>query len=454
MSLLSQKSGRVFFLACFLASCVVVGLTTERLSAQTKAKTTKTKAKASEKPASKEENEPESTSEAAKSDEKSIAQTKSGPYELKIDRMRFHPETAHNPFALNGLPAAKPMQKYATSSEEHKTNETFGDGQAGGMVSGYSAGGGSGGGGGWGGSYTVPNLILDLGLQGPKTSGKMRWLCAVAGNVKATDDKGRALTGPDTAPGMKFEFQNTEYRNEPGRTALHLSLPPEVLKDAKYLENLSGDLLVAEGTVNRFSFAGDDLTKSTTKKAEGVSAQLEKVQSPPEGVEIQLAVTLPPVKIPSIQERIKDINNPQAAMNLGNGTQIAVTMIDSEGKTHSATAKGKYAEGGNERKNWNNKTSRTLPGGGKITESGGGSSSSGSSGGSFGMMTGPGGSNPQSWSSNTNNDPNSPYETIKFGKLPEGVTVKSVSVTVSKCVGEPKTISFQFEHIPLDSIEK
>jgi hypothetical protein len=346
------------------------------------------------------------------------------------------------------------MQKFEQHSEEHKTNEQFGNAQAGGTTSGVTAGGGSGGGGGWGGSYTVPNLILDLGLQGQKSSGKMRWLCAVSGKIKATDDQGRALAGPDTAPGMKFEFQNTEYRNEPGRTSLHLYLPPEVLKDAKYLENISGDLLVAEGTVNRISFAGDDLTKSTTKKAEGISAQLEKVQSSPEGVELQLAVTLPPVKMPTIQERIKDINNPQAAMNLGNGTQIAVTMIDSEGKTHSAPAKGKYAEGGNERKNWNNKTTRNLPGGGKITESGGGSSSGGSSGGSFGTMTGPGGSNPQSWSSNANNDPNSPYESIKFSKLPEGVTVKSVSVTVSKCVGEPKTISFQFEHVPLDSMEK
>ena len=215
-------------------------------------------------------------------------ETKSGPFTLTADRVRRYIGNRTPIFAPNGFPISSGA-KLTPKTESFQGTESK---QIPGMGEGVVTHGGSattmGGGGGSGGAFIPPNLIIDLGLKTAKLKGKQQWLCNLVGKVQAADDQGRALEGPDSPPFMKWMIPGVDYRQEAGRTAVHLYLPPES-RDAKYIQSLDGELLVAEGILDRMTFSDGDLSKPTTKRGEGVSVRLDKISQTPKGVELELA---------------------------------------------------------------------------------------------------------------------------------------------------------------------
>jgi hypothetical protein len=355
------------------------------------------------------------------------------------------------------------------------------------MTSGGGGAGGGGSGGGSGGAFFAPNLIIDLELTLPSLKGKQQLICCLSSKPHAEDDQGRVVEGPDAIPGRKWVIPGVDYRQEPNRTAVHLYLPPES-QDSKYLQSLEGELLVAKGTVNQFTFSESELAQPTIKRSEGMSARVEKVSSTPKGVAVVVALSPPVSKSAeeakqrkrmeamshsddsnenmSPQEHMRRFmesskkmagRNPMESRGEHNPRIVGLTMLDSQGNKHSGLLVASKA--GSSSSGKTSFESRNGSGGGS---SGGASWGSSSKSGSGGSSWGPGGADKKTWSSDDDAEPAGsnenkgsngkntwPTATFQFDPLPDGVKAKSITCTVSTCTTEPKLISFRFDRVPL-----
>jgi len=338
-------------------------------------------------------------------------ETTSGRFKITVDRVRR--DSDHT---VSIVPSGMPLM--GGKGEQHEETETFPGGQR--RTSTAKMGGGS------GGAFAIPNLILDVGVKGPKTGKKQQLICEVNGKVHAVDDLGHDADSADLPSWLRLQLTGFDYRQGPGRTAIHLSLPPSD-PEPRYLKSVEGQLLVAEGTVTQVTFQGKDLSRRTSKRAGGVSARLDKISESSDGIDITLAVSAP---ANTQHENVNPMANPmeslQKMMFANAPGRISVAMVDSDGKTHSAGGNPKKMAGPN----------------GMVFYGGGGGNGGGNTSWSKG---GPGG-NQSGKSSSAKSNPPQDYH---FDVLPAGVTVKAITCTVTDIAGTPKTVPFKFENIRL-----
>ncbi|MBN2022763.1 MAG: M56 family metallopeptidase [Pirellulales bacterium] len=348
------------------------------------------------------------------------ARAKSGPYTITVDRVHRNDNSR-----IVLAPSGFPMMNLQTSRETR--TESF----AGGGASGAAAGMG----GGHASAFMKPNLILDVGLKGPKLRGKSQWVCTVAGKVKGADDKGQPIEGPDLTPMMGLRLSDVEYREGPGRTAIHMYLPP-ASNDSQYLQWVEGALLVAEGTVSRVAFKPDELDRPKTKRDKDASVRVDGYRESPEGIDVVVAASPPAALAAPVNPMEMMQGDPFARMRAMMSAQgrLRVTLEDSNGGVHNPAS---TANGGS-------------------FGSGGGS---GGGGGSWSATTG-GSSGGRQWSHTTrggrssggvgsgNND-GWATQNVRFAPLPNGTTVKAIICTITDLAGEPKTVPFRLENIPL-----
>jgi beta-lactamase regulating signal transducer with metallopeptidase domain len=391
MKSIGTRSRRTFVLSWAVAIVAVLGLLPWRLAAEPKADA---------KPAAK-----------APGEQRVNVETKSGQFKIAVERVRYVP--GH---MISMVPTALPM--LAGKMEQHVEEHSFPGGMARAVTGGMGGGGG--------GVITVPNLILDVVVKGPKLAKKHQLVCEVQGKVHAVDDRGRDVDSSDNPSWLKLQLQDVDYPQGSGRTAIHLNLPRSD-PEAQYLKTVEGQLLVADAAINEITFQGSDLTQRTKKRAGAMSARLDKVEEAPDGIVATLAVFEP-----EKHEEINPMGNPMEMMQkmmMGSaGGRVRVTLLDSEGKTHTAEPQGKKSAGQN-----------------GVTFFGGGGRGGGSSG--SWRRVGPHGVSGGSFSS-SNPKVSEPQE-YHFGVLPAGVKMKSITCTVTDISGKPKTVPFKFKDIRL-----
>jgi hypothetical protein len=339
-----------------------------------------------------------------------------GPYKLSLDRVRRVVSRGHDEFP-NGFPLFAGMQLNEESTSQQDANTST----AAGSISG-----------GFGGSYIFkhPNLILDLGLKGSDASGKTKKICNVYGPIRAKDDAGREVVGSQAGPWLKLLVDGVDYRQETGRTAIHLALPTES-KGARYLASIDGELLVADGTLQTLEFKGKELSKATTKKADKITARLDSVSASAAGIDVTIAVS-PPLsnndsKLDALRQE-KDIRDLMKQDMLSNCPgRVSLVLVDSAGRSHY----GKSEEQGN----------------GSSSRSAGGSGST--------SWSSSGETNGKKWSRGGSSSARKPNAAglvdsrFHFAALPDGVEIKSITCVVTTCLSEPQRVPFHFEQVPL-----
>ena len=390
MKSIGTRSRKTFVLSWAVTVVAVLGLLPWRLAAAPKA---------DGKPAASEPGE-----------QRLNVETTSGHFKVGVDRVRYVP--GHT---ISMTPSGMPLS--GGKMEQHVEEQAFPGGMA------RTATGGMGGGG--GGAFTVPNLVLDVVVKGPNLAKKHQLICAVEGKVRAVDDLGHEAESDGSPSWLKLQLQGVDYPQGSGRTAIHLYLPSS---EARYLKTVEGELLVADAAIDQLPFQGSDLTKRTSKRSGGFSARLDKVSDSSDGVDVTLAVSEP-----EKNEDIDATQNPMEAMQkmmMADGPgRVSVTLIDSEGKTHSGTAAGKNSTGANGAKSFGGGGS----GGGGSTRSWRRVGQNGVSGGSYSSSK-PKSGTPQGY---------------HFDILPAGVKIKTIVCTVSDISGTPKTVPFKFKDIRL-----
>jgi hypothetical protein len=426
------------------------------------------------------------------------AQSTAGKFKVSVDRVRRL--DIHTPMSMDHT--AFPQVGGVMKSGSHQETKSEGNEQGGGVTStgGAFAGGGSGG----GCAFRSPNLVLDLKLDGPKTGSKRQWVCELNGNIRAIDDQGREGSAPSFPSTLRYRAQGIDYPAGPGRAAVHLNLPET--PGAKYLRSLDGELHVVEATVSGMTFQGPDLKKPTEKRANDSSARLEKIRKSPEGIDVSLSISaskkanagFDPMQNPG--EHFKEMLR---EMSPG---RINVSLVDSEGNTHAPVSTSNNSSngtssggsgggnfgpgggmpmggaggggsfggsggggsfggggggnggsfgggGGNGVRTFKSVKSSQSSGGGSFSSGG---SSGGGSGGSFNLGDGDGSQssdNPSGHARKKKSASRKPDATpgnlYHFEPLPEGVTVKSIVCTVIDINGEPQSVPFHLENIPL-----
>jgi hypothetical protein len=269
------------------------------------------------------------------------------------------------------------------------------------------------------GAFAIPNLmnlILDVAVKAPHASKKQQLICIVSGKVQAVDDLGRTADSADLPNTLGLQLTGVGYREGPGRTAIHLYLPPSN-SVPRYLQTVDGQLLVAAGTVNRLTFPESELSNSTTKRGGGVSARVEKIRRAPDGIDVTLVVSPPR----NAQRNGNRMANPMAQLrqmiHANDPGRVSVALVDSQGNTHPAVERA-------------NKS--VAPDGTTFYSGGGGGGGGG--GGSNGSF------------SPTKSNPARDYH---FEPLPSGVTVKAITCTVTDLGDTPKVVPFHFKSVQL-----
>ena len=256
------------------------------------------------------------------------AEATSGRYKITVDRVRREPGRR-----ITMAPSGLPLCGGSGSQETH--TETFPGGQA--TTSGGGMAGAS------GGVFFPPNLVLDVGVKGPKTSKKHQLICAVNGKVHAVDDQGHDCDSPPDPGWLRTELVGVEYRRGPGRTAIHLAVPNSN-PPATYLKSVDGELLVADGMVSQFKFEDDELSEPTNKRANGISARLEKVNQSSGGIDVKLAVS-PPKATKNLNPMANPMEQMKQMMRANAPGRVNVELVDSEGKTHAPTSHSQQSGG-------------------------------------------------------------------------------------------------------------
>jgi hypothetical protein len=346
----------------------------------------------------------------APGEQRVIVEIKSGPFKVAVDRVRYVP--GH---MMSLLPSGIPLVpgKMGMHVEQH----SFPGGMAGGAAGGMAGGGGGG--------FSIPNLILDVIVKAPAAAKKHFLLCAVEGKVRATDDLGHEVESADIPSWAELQLEGVDYPQGSGRAAIHLYLPPSDPK-AQYLKTVEGELLVADATVNQIIFEGSDLTHRTSKRSGGMSARLDKVEDGSDGVVATLAVSV--AEKHEGRDPMRDSMEALQEMMVANGPErVSVTLLDSEGKAHTAGPPGNAAGRAN---------------GGAFFGGGAGRGTTKSW-----RRVGPHGVSGGSFSS-SQPDANKPLE-YHFGVLPAGVKAKAITCTVTDITGKSRAVPFKFKDIRL-----
>jgi beta-lactamase regulating signal transducer with metallopeptidase domain len=337
-----------------------------------------------------------------------------GNYSLKVDRVRRVSSPSHDQFP-NGFPLFAGMKLNEQSNVQQD-------------VSGSSGGGAISGGVGGSYSYHRPNLILDVELTAAKR-GKKQLLCNVIGEVKAKDDQGREVMGSQAGPWLKLLVDGVDYQHGAGRTAIHLALPASS-SDAVCLESVDGELLVAEGTLDRIEFKDRDLRKRTMKKGEHATARLDKIEQSSNGIEVTLAVSAPDQgpqtpKLEQLRQGKNMMDLMKQEMIRNSPGRVTLVMEDSEGRSHYGKSE-EFGKGGD-------------------SSSAGSSSWSSSGQSSNGVKWSRGGSSSTAQADEAGLVP----AKYHFRSLPEGVEVKSIACVVMTCESEPKKVPFHLDDVAL-----
>jgi hypothetical protein len=329
---------------------------------------------------------------------------KAGPFTVTVDRVRWDFGQGMS-LGMSGFPMIG-GNRMLNSDRKNTERGTFGT-MTGSITNGIS------------GAFMRPNLLLDVEVKGPKYLGKRQLLCTVNGKVTGEDDQGRPVESPDLLGSQRLKLPGVIYREGEGRTTIHLFVP-QAMPKAKSLRFVQGELLLAQGTVAELTFVGDELLQSATKRAGGVSIRLEKISQTQEGIDVTLAA--------SPSTAMRRARNPLEHLQemMGSQGRINAVLEDTQGGIHSVADSSKTVQLGN---------------GMTVTTSGGGSGMTMSSQG-------------MSWSGSDDRGglttyENWPSQDFHFDPLPEGVKIKAIRCAVTDRIGEPKTVSFRLENIPL-----
>jgi len=425
---------------------------------------------------------PDAEDPGAKAPPAVLAETKSGPYTITVDRAQ-HDKGSRIMFSRGVFPITAGMTSGTTdsTSSQGTWTQTNAGGAAGGMAGGMGVGMGVGMGGGSASVFKKPNLVLDIALAGPKLSGGSQWLCTVAGAVRGQDERGRDVESPGMNPSTELRLSNVEYREGPGRTALHLYLPPDDV-ESRSLAGIEGALLVAQGTVDRVTFKPGELTRRTTKRGKHVAVRVDQFRQTPEGVGVVVAAS-PPAALQATAGPAAMMQDPMAHMRavMAAHGRLRVALVDSQGRVRQPTSQGSTmtgGSGGGSGSSWSSTSGGQDSSGRRwsTTRSGrrssGGASGSGFASGGFGANGGAagaaggvsggasGGFGAGDGTSGGFGGPGVsmgaggpsdgwPTQEIHFAPLPDGVTIKSLVCTVTDLTDEPKTVPFRLENIPL-----
>lgn len=348
----------------------------------------------------------------------------SSGYKLAIDRVRYVPGHMIAP-GRSGLPFIPPGEM---KMEGNMVDETSPDGRT--RMQGGAMGGGMGGGS--GGAFRVPNLVLDVLVKGRKLPKNHVLLCTTEGKVHAIDELNHGADSPSDPSWIKTELAGVDYLRGSGRTAIHLFLPP-FGEGTHYLKTVEGKMAVCEAAISEATFQKKELERKAVKRVNGKTIRIDKVEEVGGGIEVTVAVSAPQNRD---DEEIDPMRNPMAAMqkmmmNSASG-QVSLTMMDNEGKTHTAQSKNGQTQGG--------------MGGGNFVAGGvggGGTTRSWRRSGPHGMSGG---------SSTSSRPDTSKPHVYRFDILPAGVEMKSITCTVTDIVGKPKLVPFKFNDVPLPNM--
>jgi beta-lactamase regulating signal transducer with metallopeptidase domain len=287
----------------------------------------------------------------------------------------------------------------------------------------------------WDRESSLPNLCLDLLVQGPKSNPKHRWFCNVAGPLHALDDLGRPLVSPDQQGVHRLLIRGLDYPEGDGRMTLHLRLPSES-RGAKRIRSIEGTLLIAEGKVHCVVFQESDilplltrrpnespkpLTKEFPSKDGKAALILTEIEQAADGLNILLAVPWTPPK------KIKQEGSPEYLRILLNAfSRINLTLTDSLGERHTAAYCPGYGPSGEGR----GPTISVCDGKVRWTS---------------GLWA----SRPAyPCSLHRFRNPCLMHQ-FHFDPLPAGITVKSMTCTITECPDPPQTVPFRLENVPL-----
>ncbi len=323
-----------------------------------------------------------------------LATVSSGPFKISVEdvrRVKGKPTVA---LEDNGFP----IQANILKEENKRDGSGFSTHSSGGSGGGGASGGGASSA--WGGTIEIDhlNLVVDLRVRRPKNNPN-HLLCAVLGKVDAKDDGGAAMSAPDLPAHLKVALSDFDYPEGSGYAAVHLNLENE---NARSLKSLAGDLLVMNARIQTTSFEGRESNVAVTRQLKGVQVRLEKVEITEKGIRVAAGVSMP---------------NPFTdKLNFHNmHDRLRVVLEDSKGMIHEPrTATGGSSGGG---------------GGGTFSSSGGGVRRGG--------RGGPGESLPMA------------SYNVSFAPLPEGVSMRKISCTVTELLSTPQRVAFRFNDLPL-----
>lgn len=324
-----------------------------------------------------------------------LATVSSGPFKISVEdirRVKGKPTVA---LEDNGFP----IQANILKEENKGDGSSFSTHSSGGSGGGRASGGGASGA--WGGTVDIDhlNLVVDLRVSGPKNNPN-HLLCAVLGKVDAKDNGGAAINTPDLPAHLKVALSDFDYPEGSGYAAVHLNLENE---NARSLKSLAGDLLVMNARIQTTSFEGREFNAAVTRQLKGVQVRLEKVEITEKGIRIAAGVSMPNPFTDKLNfHNMKD--------------RLRVVLEDSKGMIHEP---------------------RTATGGSSSSGGGGGTFSSSGGGMRRGGRGGPGESLPMA------------SYNLSFAPLPEGVSMRKISCTVTELLSTPQRVAFRFNDLPL-----
>lgn len=356
------------------------------------------------------------------------ANTSAG-YRVTVDRLRWVQGAR-----VAVVPSGMPLTGMKTS-ESHESGEGF---------SSSTFTGGSGGG--FGGSFTRPNLVIDLQVDGPQRDG-IELMATLDGAAAGEDDLGRGVESAKNMGPFKLEVEGVKYPQGSGCVPIHLYVAKG---KAERLESLSGALLVADAKVTRASFKGKSARAGAQQRVGDSRFRIESIAANEDGITIRAMVEEPE------DERSQDPRERMARLMQGQG-RLRLTLEDSEGVIHSpqgassgGTTSGRGSSGGGTGAGFGGESGGS--GGGVFHPGGPGGAGGGSGGGTFG--TGAGGTSggtrrsSSSWSHSSGSSSGASHE-FQFPPLPDGVTIKAIHCQTTEIVGKPKRVPFEFTDLEL-----
>jgi beta-lactamase regulating signal transducer with metallopeptidase domain len=329
-------------------------------------------------------------------------ETAVGPFLVSANRLRIH---TGDGFHFASVPSGLPV--------------TFTDGQSE-----------------LGAEYFQPNTILDLQIKNTKNE-KKQWICNAIGSVRASDAQGKVYESPEQKGFLRLHMRNVDYPEGAGHAALHLRLPPEVLK-SKQLASIEGSLLVIEGNVHQMVFDQSDIAKLTkisphsinpetrpkppvktyTSRSGQNSIIITDIDYASDGINVLLAMPWSPDPKwnQNLSEYQKELSKKICIANL--------VLQDSQGQTHTV-GYNPHSEDGT-------KGPTISVGDGSLRTS-----------------TGTWSSMPAYACALKRSDRPMLMFHFHFDPLPGGVTIQSLTCTITEQFGKPRLVPFKLESIPL-----